>query len=32
MVFFSRDNLPTTNNGAFFINRDDKQSKGAHWV
>ena len=32
MVFSLRDNLPTANNGAFFINLDDKQSKGTHWV
>ena len=29
---FSRDNLPKTKKIAFFINLDDKQSKGTHWV
>ena len=29
---FSRDNLPRIKHGAYVINRDDKQSKGTHWV
>ena len=29
---FSRDNLPRMKDGAYFINLDDKQSKGTHWV
>ena len=30
-VDFSRDNLPRIKDGANVLNRDDKQSKGAHW-
>ena len=29
---FSRNNLSWTKDGAYVINLDDKNSKGAHWV
>ena len=29
---FSRNNLPRIKDGAYVINRDDKNSKGTHWV
>ena len=29
---FSRDNLPRTKDGVYFINLDDEQSKGICWV
>ena len=32
MAFFSRNNLPRINDGAYIINLDDKNSKGTNWV
>ena len=32
MAFFSGNNLPRIKDGAYFINLNNKKSKGAHWV